>query len=542
MSRIKNEKGGEKKERRRTRVKNSNGIRLAARWKSGLFSVLFSRFGFVVLLLILQILIMMTIWSFFKELLADYLIAIQIVFEVIVIMVLINRPMDSSAKLSWMLLITAMPLSGTLFYVWTTVEMGHGTVRLRLNDIISRTKSLIRHDHSTAARLRKLSGESYALGEYLSSYDSTTVYENVQTEYFPLGEAKLEKLLVELEKAEHFIFLEYFIIEEGYMWGKVLEILARKASEGVDVRVMYDGTCELSKLPSYYPQRLKKLGIKCKVWERIKPVVTFSYNYRDHRKILVIDGKTAFTGGINMADEYINRVSRFGHWKDTAVMLRGSAVDSFTMMFLQMWNVDEHEEDDYSKYLGHWDKGLTAPGYVIPYGDSPFNNHKLAEKVYMDILYNAKKYVYIMTPYLILDDELETALRYAAERGVDVRIILPGIPDKKPIWALAKRQYKHLVSAGVRIYEYTPGFVHAKVFLSDDIKAVVGTVNLDYRSLYHHFECGAYMVNVSCIRDILTDFRLCFAKCRIVTEETIRHEKLWIKLSGMVLKLIAPLL
>ena len=305
---------------------------------------------------------------------------------------------------------------------------------------------------------------------------------------------------------------------------------------------MYDGSCEFSTLPYDYPKRLRKLGIQCKTWEPIKPVITSAYNYRDHRKILVIDGKTAFCGGINLADEYINHTVRYGYWKDTAVMLRGAAVDSFTLMFLQMWNVKEKETEQFSKYFHHYDKDIRANGFVIPYSDSPLNDHKIAERVYMDMLYTAKKYVYIMTPYLILDDEIFTALRYTAQRGVDVRLILPGIPDKKAIWALAKSHYRQLLAAGVKIYEYMPGFIHAKGFLSDDTKAVVGSINLDYRSLYHHFECAVYMYGSSCVKDISDDFQKTFSECRKVTFETIKKERFATKVTGAVLKLVAPLL
>ena len=235
------------------------------------------------------------------------------------------------------------------------------------------------------------------------------------------------------------------------------------------------------------------------------PFVSTHYNYRDHRKILVIDGKVAFNGGVNLADEYINRIERFGHWKDTAVMLRGEAVRSFTLMFLQMWNLTEAEPD----FAPVQSEGLSAEaaGYVMPYGDCPLDDDKVGESVYMDMLYHANRYVHIMTPYLILDGELETALKYAAQRGVDVKLILPGIPDKKLAYALAKSHYRALTDAGVKIYEYTPGFVHAKVFVSDDAKAVVGTINLDYRSLYHHFECATYLYQVPCIREIEADFQ-----------------------------------
>ncbi len=515
---------------------------LASKWKKGFFSILFSRFGLIIIMLLLQIGIMMSIWSFLKELVSDYILIIQGVFEVIVIIALMNHPMNSSSKISWLLLITAMPLSGTLFYVWTIVEMGYGNTKQRLKRVNEESKKYVKKNDSALKKLKSLNRESSALAKYLVKYDNACVYENVKSEYFPFGEDKFEKVIEELESARNFIFLEYFIIEEGYMWGRILDILTRKAAEGVEVRVMYDGTCEFSKLPHDYPKRLKEVGIHCKIWERIKPVITSSYNYRDHRKILVIDGKKAFCGGINLADEYINHIQRFGVWKDTAILIEGSAVDALTIMFLKMWDSDMPEYEDFTPFLNRYDKNIRCNGCVIPYSESPMNDHQIAERVYTDILYNAKEYVYIMTPYLILDDELTAALRFAAERGVNVRIVMPGIPDKKAIWFLGKNYYRLLLDAGVKIFEYTPGFVHSKVFLSDNIKAVVGTINLDYRSLYHHFECAVYLCGTSCIKDIQSDFSEVFSLSKEITTDDIRNVSFIKKLIGAVMRLIAPLL
>jgi cardiolipin synthase len=332
------------------------------------------------------------------------------------------------------------------------------------------------------------------------------------------------------------------------MWGRILDVLTRKVEQGVEVRVMYDGMCEMSTLPADYFKLLRAKGIHAQAFSPIVPIVSSHYNYRDHRKILVIDGKVAFNGGVNLADEYINRIERFGHWKDTAVMLKGPAARSFALMFLQMWNMkpetkDADSEADYEKWLSlpaHEEDD--AKGYVMPYCDCPLDEYKAGEAVYMDMLNRATDYVHIMSPYLILDGELETALCFAAQRGVDVKLILPGIPDKKVAYSLAKTHYLALHKAGVKIYEYTPGFVHAKVFVSDDIKAVVGTINLDYRSLYHHFECATYMYKTDCIADIEKDFQETLTKCRTVTSESIKNEKFSYKLIGGLAKMISPLM
>lgn len=305
---------------------------------------------------------------------------------------------------------------------------------------------------------------------------------------------------------------------------------------------MYDGTCVLSLLPYFYPELLEKEGIACKMFAPIRPVFSTHYNNRDHRKILVIDGKTAFTGGTNLADEYINRKVRFGHWKDTAVMIKGKAVESFTFMFLEMWNVSEKRPEDYPRYQTPREISMPNDGYVLPYGSCPYGSERVGKQVYMDILNTAKNYVYIMTPYLILDHEFLMTLIYAAKRGVEVRIIMPHIPDKKTAFALAKTYYNELLEAGVEIYEYEPGFVHAKIFVSDDEKATVGTINLDYRSFYHHFECGVFMFRNSQIPYIKRDFQETLEKSIKIQVSDYKKLKLSARALGKILRPFAPLM
>ena len=376
----------------------------------------------------------------------------------------------------------------------------------------------------------------------MSNYGGYPIYKNTRVTYFPQGEDKFAELLIQLDKAEKFIFMEYFIIEEGEMWGAVLEILKKKAAEGVEVRVMYDGMCSVVLLPYGYPKQLEKFGIKCKMFAPVIPVLTTSQNNRDHRKIVSIDGKVAFTGGVNLSDEYINRKVLYGHWKDTAVMLEGDAAKSMTMMFLQMWNITEKTEDIYADYIPDIPEIPDADGYVMPYADSPLDGMNVGEQVYLDILNTAERYVHIMTPYLILDNEMITALTHAAMRGIDVKLILPHIPDKKYAYMLARSHYKELIEGGVKIFEYEPGFVHAKVFVSDDRKAVVGSINLDFRSLYLHFECAAFMYKCSEIAAIEGDYRKTLKKCIRIDMENIRKYPIGKKLLGSCLRLIAPLM
>lgn len=514
--------------------------RLAKPKLKGIWGLIFSRLLIVAILIVLQILLYLSFFIWLRQYLPHYAVA-DTLFTLVMVLYLFNNRMDSTAKLTWLALIAVAPLLGAFLLLYTQTNVGHRTTRERVAELIDDTKDLLPQDNQV---LKQLTGDHCGtddLHHYLNRSGCFPIYDQTEVQYFPLGEDKFAAMLTELEKAQKCIFMEYFIVEEGYMWGRILDILARKAQAGVDVRVMYDGTCEFSLLPHDYPKRLEKLGIKAKAFAPVTPFISTHYNYRDHRKILVIDGKVAFNGGVNLADEYINRKERFGHWKDTAVMLKGKAVQSFTLMFLQMWNIGE-SEPDFSPCLIESEGTKDAKGFVMPFGDCPLDEDKVGESIYMDFLYRANDYVHIMTPYLILDGELETALKYAAQRGVDVKIILPGIPDKKMAYALAKSHYSALLDAGVKLYEYSPGFVHAKVFVSDDIKGVVGTINLDYRSLYHHFECGTYLYQTPCIRDLKMDFEDTLAKCREVTPESVKNEKLYYKVMGRLMKIIAPLM
>lgn len=521
--------------------KEHTGISLLQKSQKGMARVIFSRSGLILLLLGIQILFLFMIFYWFEEFL-PHIYGGAVIFNVFMILYLLNSSLDPTAKITWLVIIMLLPVFGALLFLYTQNNIGHRALKDRYHQIIKETKDSIPQAPEVIDALQQESPSAVALSHYIGRSGCYPVFQNCDVKYFPCGEDKFREMLVQLEQAKHFIFLEYFIIREGDMWGQILEILARKAKEGVDVRLMYDGTCELSTLPHDYPQRIRELGIQCKMFAPIHPFVSTHYNYRDHRKILVIDGHTAFTGGINLADEYINREVRFGHWKDTAIMVQGDAVRSFTLMFLQMWSLDE-KNPEFTPFLSQPIPPIPeAKGFVMPYGDCPLDKDKVGEQVYIDILNRAQRYVHIMTPYLILDGEMENALKFAAERGVDVRIILPGIPDKKVPFALALTHYKSLLESGIQIFEYTPGFIHAKVFVADDETAVVGTINLDYRSLYHHFECAAYLHGTTCITDIAEDYVRTEQKCKKVTPETIKNEKLSRKLTGFLMKTIAPLL
>lgn len=525
-------------------MKNKEQDKKRIAFKKGIISMVFSRFGIVLVLLALQILVLLGIFLKFSQLAPHYYI-ISAVFYIFMITVIVNSDHDASSKITWLTIMAFLPIFGALLYIYTTVDIGHRVLKKKVTHILKNTKNKITQDKSVIDKAEEICPDVADLNYYLNKSGRFPLYENTDVTYYPIGEKMFQSMLVELDKAKDFIFMEYFIVDDGYMWDNILEVLIKKANEGVDVRVMYDGTCEFALLPRTYPSSLEKLGIHCKVFSPVSPFISTHYNYRDHRKIMVIDGKTAYNGGINMADEYINYTHKYGHFKDVGVMLKGDAVDSFTLMFLQMWSVNERH-CDFSKYLNVGDclsaGGYFSNGFVMPFGDCPLDEYDVGKSVYMDILNRAKDYVYIMTPYMIMDGELENSLTFSAERGVDVRIILPHISDSFVAQALAKTHYKKLLDAGVKVYEYTPGFVHAKVFVSDDVKSVVGSINMDYRSLYHHFECATYMYGTRCIEDIKSDYKDTLAKCQQVTYESIKNDKWYIKLIGKVLKFVAPLI
>lgn len=512
-------------------------MRLLKKGRRGLLRMIFSRTGMITVLLLCNTALLLAMFLWLDEFLPQ-IYGGSVLMTAVVVIHLFNSSKDPSAKLTWLLVILVLPVVGNFVYLFSLRDLSRRVMRKRWQQIDSRSRQW--QGPSQAEALEAVDAGAAGMARYARGCGGFPVYANTAVTYFPQGEDKLEAMLLQLEQAREFIFLEYFIVEEGHMWGSVLEVLARKAAQGVQVRLLYDGTCEFALLPKDYPKKLKALGIECRVFAPVTPFVSTCYNYRDHRKILVIDGRVAFTGGVNLADEYINRVSPFGHWKDTAVMLRGPAVRGFTVLFLQMWGLTG-KQTEVEPYLKPVEPEPVA-GFVMPYGESPMDDDLLGRQVYMDILNRARRYVHIMTPYLILDAQMEQALCYAAQRGVEVVLILPGIPDKRLPYALAKTHYKTLMQAGVRIREYTPGFVHAKVFVSDDREAVVGTINLDYRSLYHHFECAAYLYGVDCLRQIEEDMQRTLAQCRPVDEKLLKGRPWWMKLAGAMMKALAPLL
>ncbi|WP_281872447.1 cardiolipin synthase [Sellimonas catena] len=507
-----------------------------------LFSVIYGRTAVILLLILIQILVMVFGIYFLTDS-WTYLYGVFSIIGTIAVIYIINSEDNPAFKLTWVLCIMALPIFGTFFYIYVKSEIGTRYIGKRLETLRQETEEYMCQDMEIIDAMKESKLANKNLSFYLGKHMGFPIYGNTRLEYYPLGEDKFDALKRELRKAEHFIFMEYFIVEGGEMWDEVRHILEEKVAEGVEVRFMYDGMCSISKLPSDYPWYLRRRGIRCKVFNPINPIVSTIQNNRDHRKICVIDGKVGFTGGVNLADEYINRRERFGHWKDTAIMLEGDAVQSLTIMFLQMWNIDEKKSDAYEKYLYPSRKPFDPKdGYVLPYGDTPYDNETVGEEVYFHILNHAKEYVHIMTPYLILDNEMIKTLARVAKSGMEVIIIMPHIPDKPYAFAVAKTYYKELIEAGARIYEYTPGFVHAKIFVSDDDTATVGTINLDYRSLYLHFEDGVFIYNNPVVADIERDFQETLKKCHFVTMKEVQERSVKEKIEGQVLRLFAPLM
>ncbi len=510
--------------------------------KKGIFRIIFSRAGIFICFILLQI----GFFVFSAYYLQEYMTFVYGALTVLsagVVIHIINSESNPAFKLTWSLFVTCLPVFGALFYLFVKTQVGTRFMQERLASLKLETAPYLQQDPEVVGALTASRSAYAQLSYYLSHQLGFPTYRNTEVRYFPSGEQKFTYMAEELRKAQKFIFMEYFIVAEGYMWGTILKILRQKVKEGVEVRFMYDGMCAINLLPYSYPEQLKKYGIQCKMSNAVKPFLSTVQNNRDHRKICVIDGKIAFTGGINLADEYINQKKRFGHWKDTAVAIRGDAVQSFTMMFLEMWNVDERKPEEYRRYLTRRRRTLRREfGYVIPYADSPFDNENVGEEVYFHVLNHAKRYVHIMTPYLIPDNEMMTTLTRVAKSGVEVIIIMPHIPDKWYAFAVAQTYYKELIEAGVSIYEYTPGFVHAKVFVSDDDTATVGTINLDYRSFYLHFECGVFIYNNSEIFRIEEDFQKTLRRCHKVTLIEVKNRTLLTKAAGQVLRLVAPLM
>lgn len=539
--------------------KNFSELRLLKKSKRGILKVIFGRTGITSIFVLLQFLFYLNMFNVLNILTAYFpiLISTNIIIQILFVVVLVNNRESSSVQLSWLILTAILPLYSIPMYYFIRNDVGNRKLKKNTIEYIEKSKGKIDQDAKVISEVERYNRKLFNLSLYINKTGSYPIYRNSGTKYYPSGETMFADMLKAIKEAKKYIFLEYLIIDEGLMWGSILKLLHDKVKEGVEVRVLYDGMCEFSLLPHSYPKELEKLGIKTRIFSKILPFISTSYNFRDHRKLLIIDGKTVFTGGVNLADEYINHIERFGHWKDAGIRLRGEPVKSCILMFLQNWylSIDRKERRKLEKNsrlkavsderfvyecFKYLDVGISYDnsdeGFVIPYGDNPLDSEKVGEMVYLDIINRAEKYVYIMTPYLILDEALTISLTHAAKKGVDVRIIAPHKPDKKLVFANTRSHYKELLEAGVSIYEYEPGFLHSKVFASDDKRSVVGSINLDYRSLYHNFENAVYVESIKFTEDVKRDFEETFLNCIFVNKTFLEQDSVFNKMMGALAK------
>lgn len=519
------------------------------RWKG----LLFLYRCFIICLLILQLLLIIYTLAGSRTISAVAR-AMQSVLSLGVCIYIIAKKDKGAFKLTWVFLIMLFPVVGGPFYIIFNFQLDTRRFSQKTAKTEAKARQFLLQQNNAYKKAAILAPQHFNQIRYLQDFAGFAVYEDCQTKYFNLGETFLEKFLIELEKAEKYIFLEYFIVQEGLMWDKILTILKKKINEGVKVRLMYDDIGSFLLLPKDFPSKMVKLGIECYKFNPFRPFLTAKQNNRDHRKIAVIDGKVAFTGGINLADEYINAIEKHGHWKDSAVMIKGKAAWSFTLMFLQMWELCSGKNEDYKQFSpwvldsiqeerqqNEFSTESSVTGFVQPYADSPMDRENVGEHVYLQIINGAKDYVYITTPYLIVDDSVLSALCLAAKSGVDVRIITPYKWDKRLVHMTTRSYYRELVNSGVKVYEYTKGFIHSKTFVSDDVVATVGTTNLDFRSLYLHFECGLWMYKTSAVMEVKSDFLDTLNVCTPITKEDCKYNLVTRSIQD-ALRIFAPLM
>lgn len=454
-----------------------------------------------------------------------------------IVLWLVIKDENPSYKISWIILIFIFPIFGGLLYLFIGNKKPSQHLEKRMKPILQQLDQYMLLENDVSSLVED--GKEHGL-TYLSQLGYGT-YQNTQTQYYSLGDYSFRDLLHDLKNAKHYIFIEYFIVSEGFMFDTILNILRQKVKEGVEVRFIYDDVGSLTTVPYHFEKKLEQWGIQCVVFNPFVPVLSMALNHRDHRKICIIDGYIGYSGGFNLADEYINAEIRFGHWKDTGIRLEGDAVWNLTTMFLTIWNGYKHMDHDYTLFYPqvYCSKKYKNDGYVVPFGDSPTDDEPTGENIYLNMIQQAKDEILIMTPYFIIDDVMTKALIMASKKGVKVKIITPGIPDKKTIYKVSRSYYHTLIQEGIEIYEYTPGFLHAKVVLCDQKIATVGTINFDYRSFYLHFECNVLLYKTSTIRDIHNDFKETLKLSQKVDQ---KHSRRFKGFYEAILRLFAPLM
>ena len=461
-------------------------------------------------------------------------------FGIITTIYIINKRDNPSYKIAWIVFILALPVFGLIVYMLWGGQRTFPHLKKRLKKCNDRYMRYLEQDPTVKRLLSYEDSSRTRQAAYLCSESGFPVYQNTSAEYLSPGDKFLSRLLEELNKAEKYIFLEYFIIAEGKMWDAIYSVLIKKAAEGVEIKIMFDDFGSIKRQHKDFVTRLKAHGIAVSIFCPINPSLNIVMNNRNHRKIIVIDGKVAFTGGINIGDEYINEFERFGYWMDCAVMIKGEAVKSFIVMFCTMWEYNTGMQMMMSKYFTEHFENYDS--YVIPYCDSPMDNRSTAEGIYLQMLNTAHRYVDIATPYLILDDKMKSAITLAAKSGVRIRIVTPSIPDKNYVHPVTQYYYAELLEAGVKIYEYTPGFIHSKMFITDDASATVGTVNMDYRSFFFHFECGVWFTNEDSINAMEKHFEEIISASKEITLKEWNRRGTFEKFKQWILHIFSPLM
>lgn len=455
--------------------------------------------------------------------------------------VIVNKAVKPEFKITWIIMIMLFPIFGGVFYIFFGANIFNRKLKFDMVKSFRFMTNKLEFNNNNHTELKNKDKNHYKQSLYLSKLADAPLYKNTYNKYLCSGEEKFKIMIEEIKKAKKYIFLEYFIIDEGIMWHKVLTALKEKVDEGVDVRIIYDDAGCMATLPFKYNNYLKSIGIKCKIFNPFRLSMSIILNYRNHRKMFIVDGNVAITGGVNLADEYINEKERFGHWKDAGILLKGDAVYYFTIMFLHFWNFDDTEDTDFTKFLPSDSYNDESYGYVQPYCDSPMDNEPVGQSVYLNIINNAKSSVNIYTPYFIVDSEMLMAICLAAKSGIEVNIIVPHIPDKKMVNLITKSYYSELLDAGVNVFEYKKGFIHSKCILVDDDIGVIGTINFDYRSLYHHFECGVLLFGTPSLTELKVDFDKTIEESIKVDDMDINkiYSKNYIR---WILKIFAPLM
>ena len=510
--------------------------------KKGAIKNSVGRITFTALLVLLQII---AIVLFIANLGVQYPILAMIIRGIALFIVIGINAIDhnSSIRLAWVIIILTVPVAGVILYLIAQFNPYLRTVKKKLEKIDEDIFPKIDTQDEVFEKLKAEAPDIASQVSYLRS-KPFPVYENTDIRYYDSAESAFEAQLHDMEKAEKYIYMEYHAVANSKYFEPLHDVLLRKVAEGVDCRILYDDVGSGIFVNKAFQKQLNSEGIKCNVFNPALPFLSIFMNNRDHRKITVIDGIYGYTGGYNLADEYFNIISPYGYWKDNGIRLKGPAVNSLEAMFIEMWNFSELRTDDVAKlnFENRYPWKTESKGFVAPYADSPIDNDPMGENVYINILGNSVDYCWFMSPYLVLSDELKRAISLAAKRGVDVRIITPGIPDKRTVFGVTRSYYNLLAKSGARIYEFTPGFNHCKLCLSDDDTCVVGTINLDYRSLFHHFENGVLLYKVDAIADVKKDFINTFEASEEVTEKAKQKPNLFMRFIRSLLRLIAPLL